>query len=340
MEYDEIMKEITNGLTGDSDTDIAFLKKVMEQYKDHELAKEVIRACGRMIYDILPDDKKDEISRLITKDFIADEQILEEVRFNLYKKEYGHALELIEPLVEKIEEMFAAGMYQNDSVSEYFSFKELFEEILYVTKNEPERELRKVDFQADEIYLLYGIVLVDNGRVKDARKALEKAVRWNPMNAQIAFEHAETYKILGDREEFFRLSKEIFKIAFKSKDLARCYRNLAYYFVEKQLWAESVACNRISLCYDEESNAAKSELFYIREMAGDAYKEPTMEEFKIIAEKHGFPTGADPDVLGIAYTYGKHCLDEGQNEAAGYFLSIVYDLTDDESIKELLDKIK
>ena len=29
MGYDEIMKEITNGLTGDSDTDIAFLKKVM-----------------------------------------------------------------------------------------------------------------------------------------------------------------------------------------------------------------------------------------------------------------------------------------------------------------------
>lgn len=340
MGYEEIMKEITCGLTGDSDADIEYLKSIMEQYKDHELAREILRACGRLLYDILPEDKREEISSVLSKGFIADDQILEEVRFNLYKKNYEHALELIEPLVKRIEAMFAEGMYQNDSVSEYFSFKEPFEEILYVTENEPKRDVRRVDYQADEIYLLYGITLIDNGRVEDARRALEKAIRWNPMNAQIAFEHAETYKMLGDPEKFFELSKEIFKIAFKSNDLARCYRNLAYYFAEKQLWPEAVACNRISLCYDEQSNSAKSELFYIREKAGDAYKEPSMEEFREIAEKYGFPTGADPDVLGIAYTYGQHCLEEGQNDAAGYFLGIVYDLTDDVSIKEILDKLQ
>ena len=53
MNYDEIMKSITQGLTGDFDTDRQYLMNQMGNYKDHDLGKEIVRACGRLLYSIL-----------------------------------------------------------------------------------------------------------------------------------------------------------------------------------------------------------------------------------------------------------------------------------------------
>ena len=60
-DFDSIMREITRGLSGDSATDIAYLKEQMEAYKDHEMGKEIIRACARLMYDLIPEDKKKDI---------------------------------------------------------------------------------------------------------------------------------------------------------------------------------------------------------------------------------------------------------------------------------------
>lgn len=65
MTYNEIMQEITSGLTGDYKKDCAYLKNQMEKYNNHNLSKEILRACGRLMFDILPDDKKEELSRVI-----------------------------------------------------------------------------------------------------------------------------------------------------------------------------------------------------------------------------------------------------------------------------------
>lgn len=35
--FDDIMHEITSGLTGDAKTDLAYLKEQCEAYKDHEM---------------------------------------------------------------------------------------------------------------------------------------------------------------------------------------------------------------------------------------------------------------------------------------------------------------
>ena len=66
--FESIMREISGRLTGDSGNDIEYLHEQMDKYKDHEYSKEIIRACGRMMYEILPEDKKAEINELIRKD--------------------------------------------------------------------------------------------------------------------------------------------------------------------------------------------------------------------------------------------------------------------------------
>ncbi len=47
----------------------------------------------------------------------------------------------------------------------------------------------------------------------------------------------------------------------------------------------------------------------------------------------------DKDILGLAYTYGKHFMDKGESDGANYCFSIVYELTHDEDIKKMIDSI-
>ena len=61
MDLEKILKEITSGLTGDNTKDMQYLKEQSEKYKEHEYAKEILRACGRLMYELIPSDKKKEL---------------------------------------------------------------------------------------------------------------------------------------------------------------------------------------------------------------------------------------------------------------------------------------
>lgn len=331
-DFDEIMREITSGLSGDHENDIKYLREKSEEYKDHELGKEIIRACGRMMFELLPDDAKEEIGSLISKENKGLETTMEEVRFNIYKKDFDKALQIIEPLILKHEEL---NMFNNDSVSEYYCFDEPFEEILYRKMNNTEKTFRRAEIDYAEMYLTYGSLLFEMKRNDDAISALKKAMRWNPANAFIAFEHAENYKIKGDIETFKELTKKIFKIAFRRKTLARCYRNMGYYFVEKQMYSEAMNCYYFSLMF-EDSPSAQSELFYISSQTGVELKDPSKEELENTFRMNDIPFGADDDVLKIAYTYGKACYESGEYEPAEYFLEIVREFIDDDNIDKMI----
>lgn len=333
-DFDSIMREITGGLSGDAKVDMAYLQDQMEKYKEHEMGKEIIRACGRLMYELIPDDKKEELAKLINNESSGTDAALEEVRFNIYKKDFDKALRIMEALVTKVEDLNA---FEDDQVSEYHVFDELFEEVLYQYRAKPEKDIRRAQIPYTEIYMLYGSLLVELKRLPDAQEALRKGLRWNPVSFNITSEYIETYKMAGDLDQFFELTKEAFKIAFRSADVARCYRNLGFYFVEKKLWSEAIACYLLSLQFDHESKQAQSELYYINSSTDGKIPEPSIDQAKEYSEKYGFPMGADDDILGLSVSYGKHFLEQNAPDTARYFLSIAYDLTGNEGIGKMIE---
>ena len=114
-------------------------------------------------------------------------------------------------MVEKHEKL---NMYADDNVSEYYDFNELFEEVLYVQLHSPKKDVRRSQIEYTKIYYQYGSLLMDLQRYEDAARELEKAMRWNPSNARIAFEYAETFKARGMIEEYYTITKKIHKIIF------------------------------------------------------------------------------------------------------------------------------
>lgn len=333
-EYDEIIREITAGFTGDPSKDLPYLKSKCEEYKDHKMSKEIARACGRMMYEMLPDDAKEELNKASEKDFLGTNAILEEINFNIFKKNYDTALQMIEGQIKKIE---AANMFQDDHVSEYHQFNEFFEEALYRFLAKPTKEIRQVDLVPySEIYRLYGSLLIEKNRLAEARDALKKGLHWNPVSFVMASEYIETYRMEGDMKTFYEKSIEAFKIAIHAPQVARCFRNLGYYFTEKKLYTESIAAYMLSMRFEKDAKQVQSELYYISQIAGKIER-PSFEQIKQCSEKYGFPVDANETILGLAATYGKSFLEKGEKQGAKYCLGILYELTQDNEIKKIID---
>ena len=143
----------------------------------------------------------------------------------------------------------------------------------------------------------------------------------------------------GDMEGFFQITLDAFKYAFRPKQVARCFRNLGFYFIEKKLWEEAVACHTMSLHFDSKSSQAMSELYYIQQEAGKMIQPPKRDRFREISEEYGFPDGADRDVLGLSYNYGKFFAEKGNTTGAKYCWEITYSLTNDDDIKKQMDQL-
>lgn len=333
-DFEAIMTSITAGLSGDSKTDIKYLQEQSEKYKDHEYGKEIVRACGRLMYQALPDDKKEQLGKDFGKISMGFDATLDEIRFNMYEKRLDVALKLMEATVQKYEEM---NMYEDDAVSEYYCFREPMEEILYRQYNEPEKDIRRAQVDYAEMYLLYGSLLIELNRLEDASAALDKAKRWNPAYARLAFEHAESYKMRGLLEDFARFTRDTFKYAYRPEDLARCYRNMSYYFVEKKEYKAAVCCLMFSAQFAK-SEIVNSELYYISQEMGEMYN-PSGDEIEECFKKYDIPFGPEEEMLKTAYAYGMHFYEQGDLQSAAYFLSIVGIYVNDDKLNKILDEI-
>lgn len=90
-DYHQIMTEITSQLTGNTEEDIRYLTAKCEEYKTHEMAKEILRGIGRLMYDIIPEDKREEINQAINNDSLGWKAALDEANFCIYKKDFYKA---------------------------------------------------------------------------------------------------------------------------------------------------------------------------------------------------------------------------------------------------------
>ena len=336
-DFDIIMNEITSGLTGDPQADMKYLDEQSQKYKDHPMNTEILRACGRLMAQLIPEDKREELNRLFGNRETGTKAAIEEVKFNIYQKNYDKALTIIEGVIKNQEQL---GFFKDDEVSEYHDFEEFFQEALYIHLYKPQKDLREAQFPYTEAYLLNGSVLIDLNRIEDAQKVFKEGLKWNPVSFALNSEYIETFKAIGQIDKYFELSLEAFKIAFRPYQIARCYRNLGYYFIEKELYKEAMGCYILSTFLDKESDQAQSEMYYIHTKTGGTVKEPTMDEITSYAQKYSFPIGPDKDVIGLAVAYGRHFMENGQKEGAKYLFQIAYDLIQDEEIKKILDSLE
>ena len=337
--FNNIMESITSKLTGNDKEDIPYLLDKIDEYKGHKYETEINRACWRIIYKLTPYEMKKKFEKIIDNHQLSVKETLEEAEFNIYKKRFDVAAEMLGNMVYEVEQ---EGLYKDDAVSEYHHFDEPMAYYIYTMINKLTKTLRELPEPLDMLYFLYGSVLFELEKFEEAKLALTRAKKYNPTSADIAFEYAEIFKKQGDMEEYRKLTLEIFKISFRAAQVARCYRNLGYYYIEKEQWDAAIACYTMSIIYGDDKGKEKSqnELFYIQTKTGIKSTEFNDENIKKCSEKYDFPVIPDGEIMGLSMFLGEKCAENHNNDMAIYFYGIAYELTMSDEIREKLEKLQ
>ena len=260
------------------------------------------------------------------------QKITEEMHETLHRakelavgKDIEGALKEIEAMVKNFESSKA---FTDVEGVKYFSFREQMEMLIYLNENEPKTKVESVMTPISSLYQNYGYCLIDTNRLAEAAAALDKAMEWNPIDPDCAFERAEICKIESDMEDFKERTVAIFPHAYRNTHLARCYRNLGYYFVEMNKWHEAVGCYVLSMSFatDKEKEIARQELYYISKTLGRELMAPPPEYLIKYAKDNGFPIGPDRRLVAMAKHYAKEMSDQGNANMAKYFGDIAEEL--------------
>lgn len=83
MDFNSVIVKVFEGLTGNVEKDIDYLMAQADKYKEGENAREIIRALGRKVYEILPDERKSEINRVFSNVSECVNATLEEAIFQI-----------------------------------------------------------------------------------------------------------------------------------------------------------------------------------------------------------------------------------------------------------------
>lgn len=332
MNIQELLAEIRQGLTGEYSVDIVYLEGQAAKYRNTPNGREIEGAIADIAYEILPEDKKQEIGKLMYLDGKRLDAVLAEAIQLVTDKKIEEAFRLTEALYTKIRIN-----YRETEDEIYLSLRNPLEHQLYLHLYHPSKTLQRPPFDLSRMIMLHGYVLLEMNRPEEAIRVLGDSIRYNPMNTDPFFEMAECYKALGQPEDLLSVTKETLEIATTPKELSRCYCNLGYYCVEVKDYDSAVCFYYESLIYDN-NPVVQGELHHIRSITQKKLVPPSRKEVEAAFEKYGMHPGADDEVVSVVASLSKHAMETKKNDEALFYLTVLYGLTRDPDVKEMLDQ--
>ena len=331
--YEEIIKEIKSNLGSNKDLNRQYLSSQIEVYKDHPYSKEIIREISRLMWDCLSEDEKQEFIEISSKENpIMD--ILNDIYPDIEHGNYETPLDKLDDFMQTFPDMF-----EDDAVSEYHYFTNPLEELVFRKYIGLKKELRYIPDNEPllDLYYVYGFLLLESQRYDKAEEYLKKAIKINPVSARIILELTEIYKVhTYTLNESFIRTCDALKYAYYPQDIARCYRNLGYYYVEENDMKTALALYIFSMEY-EASPLAYAEIKFIQSKNDISLS--LKESIDIIKSKN-IQLGVNPFILE---TIDEFIKEYGENKLYNqmlYFMELKFDLTDDAETLEKINEIR
>ncbi len=328
-----IIEQIRQGLTGDPQHDAPYLQQQIEQHQNHPLAKEIARECGRMLWDVLPEEQRKAFAQTMDKDTANTMATLAQTALLQREGKSKEALQTIEPLAKQMAQSMDKGLFKDDKASRYFDFETPEQELVWRAHNEEKRTIRHATQPFTQVFSAYASCLYDAERFDDAIAALKKALRWNPANADLYLEIGENYKRLGRMPAYERSLDEAYKYIDNPDTLARFHRSKGYLQIDKHEYRIAAAHLVLSLVY-QESQMARGELLYLQQKMHRDFTKMQPDEAKDILVKWGESVGAAPETLQALVGAIKWGIDQDVYTATRAAVKL-YGLTGDEEVGKM-----
>lgn len=334
MNTQEILQEIRDGLTGEYGVDMAYLEGRLAKYKGHENAAEIESGIAEMAYEILPDEKKEEMARMMYIDGKRLDVIMNDAIKLIDERKDEEAFKLTEALYTKIRIS-----YRETEERMYLSLRNPLEHQLYLYFYQPSKKLERPPFDLSRMVMLHGYSLLEANRPEEAVSVLEDAIRYNPLNTDAYFEMAECYKFMQQPDDLLSCTKETLCIATSPEEISRCYCNLGFYCVEIKDYDSAVCFYYEAMIYAN-NPIVPAELSHIQKLSGKKLSPPSRELVNEAFDKYGIKPGANDEVLAVVAALAKASVEEGNNTRARIYFRILYSLTNDPDVKKTLDTLE
>ena len=329
--YEEIINEIKSNLGENKDLNKKYLSSQMDVYKNHPNNKEILKEISNMMWDCLNEFEKEEYKQIIeNKTQLMD--ILNEVAYEIENGKSKVALEKLDKFINKYQSPF-----ENDDDAEYHFFTNTLEELIFMRYIGSKNEIKYIPTNQPvlDLYYIYGFLLLEDKQFEKSEKYLKKAIKINPVSSRVILELSEIYKIhTYTYNKYYMFVSDALKYAYYPQDIARCYRQLGFYYIEENQMEIALALFIYSMEY-ELSPQAYSEINYIQSKNSEL--KLNLDECINIIKNKNIQLGVNPFVLDTLYELADEYEKNRLYSQSLYYYEIIYDLTNDENI---LEKIK
>ena len=329
--YEEIINEIKSNLGENKDLNKKYLSSQMDVYKNHPNNKEILNEISSMMWDCLSEFEKEEYNQIIeNKTQLMD--ILNEVAYEIENGKSKVALEKLDKFINKYQSPF-----ENDDDAEYHFFTNTLEELIFMRYIGSKNEIKYIPTNQPvlDLYYIYGFLLLEDKQFEKSEKYLKKAIKINPVSSRVILELSEIYKIhTYTYNKYYMFVSDALKYAYYPQDIARCYRQLGFYYIEENQMEIALALFIYSMEY-ELSPQAYSEINYIQSKNSEL--KLNLDECINIIKNKNIQLGVNPFVLHTLYEFTDEYEKNHLYSLSIYYYEIIYELTNDENI---LEKIK
>lgn len=335
--YQEIISQIKKSLTGDWEHDSRLLNECSNQYKDHPQGIELVKAITRLLYDVMPQDKKEAFAKVYDDDMKRLENVLLEVQ----NKVNAHMIDEAESLLveAKLTEGFSDDLFREDNEAVYLSFKNPLEREFYRAKFKPTKTLREPGgLPFDLSFHLAAYIAFERQDYDKCLKIIEKGLKRCPFSTDLLFERSEIFKIRKQWTEYRAATEAALPALYTRPDIARFFRNMGYYFIESGLWEPALCCYSVSR-YWQHIEACDQELSYIVHASQMKFEDADalandFERCQQILAKHSVPIyPIDPLWLQLSVALGDLAKNNRDFMEALQFYSVNHEITGDSQIQ-------
>lgn len=219
------------------------------------------------------------------------------------------------------------------------SLNHVMEYYIYAYYFKPECEVVCTDKPFGNWFRQYGDLCMQQERFRAAEAAYKDAICWNPVDLDAILGLAECYKHLNMLDRYLTVTKEAYRYCCTRATMARYYRNMGYYYTSKYNTDVARACYIYSNIYYKTENADK-ELAYLENALKDKTPDMDIATMQKMFDENGIEPGPNPDTIGIVYRVGELMMQDGDYKPAKDCFSIVYDITREKALEELLDELE
>ncbi|MBQ5789032.1 MAG: hypothetical protein IIW01_01975 [Thermoguttaceae bacterium] len=268
--------------------------------------------------------------RLLSERFDA---LLAEARQTAAQRRLDDALEMLAALENRV-----AGLFDEDDETRYFYFANPLEEAICDRVCPIEKTRRRAPIDYPLLYFTIGAVQLEARRPREAQAALNKALAFNPVDAETLCKIADVRRRERDFVGYLKATTQALRVSYRRRELARCYRNLGSFYIDVQRYDVATAAFHFSLTFDE-SPDARRELKFIESKTRRPAKAPPFEKLRKIFADEGIPSRPSDDTVEAAKELAIRARDAGDFVLAHRCFDVVWRLANDAEAKAAFDAL-